>query len=59
MRSTNMHAAQHEFRATTDEAPVLVAPFHELRVSRRLRFDLWVALLLLGVVTGGDHFVSH
>jgi hypothetical protein len=38
-----MHPAQHEFRATTDEAIILVAPFHELRVTRRLGFNFFAS----------------
>ncbi|SPE52421.1 hypothetical protein SBV1_1510040 [Verrucomicrobia bacterium] len=36
-----VNAAEHDFRATSDEALILVAPFHEFRVMRGLRFDLF------------------
>jgi len=42
-----MDAAQHEFRAATDEAFILVAPLHKLCTSRRLRLDFLRVISLI------------
>jgi hypothetical protein len=37
-----VNATEHQFRGTADEALVSIAPLDELRVARRLLFDLRV-----------------